>query len=62
MTAVERAARELCRINGMAPNVNYNGRPMWQSYVPEVSAVLDVLWDCASDAERPLVEKWMGGG
>jgi hypothetical protein len=60
-SAIEQAARELCRVNSMAPNVSYQGRPMWQSYIPEVLAVLDALWHCASDQERLIIERWMEG-
>lgn len=59
MSPMERAARELCRLDGMAPNVNYDGLPMWQSYLPEVKAVLEALWDGADDDERPTIERWM---
>jgi len=56
---MERAARELCRLDGIAPHVDCDGHPMWQSYLPEVKAVLEALWDGAGAEERPILEGWM---
>lgn len=36
----ERAARALCRLNGNPEDTAFEGKPMWQSYLPEVDAVL----------------------
>lgn len=37
----ERAARALCRLAGNPENATGQGRPLWQSYLPEVDAVLE---------------------
>lgn len=37
----ERAARALCRFNGVPENTQFEGRPMWESYLPEVDAILE---------------------
>lgn len=36
----ERAARALCLLAGNPEDTRFEGRPMWQSYLPEVDAVL----------------------
>lgn len=36
----ERAARALCRLAGNPEDTRFEGKPMWQSYLPEVDAVL----------------------
>lgn len=36
----ERAARRLCRVAGNPEETRFEGRPMWQSYLPEVDEVL----------------------
>jgi hypothetical protein len=37
----ERAARALCRFNGVPENTQFEGRPMWESFLPEVDTVLE---------------------
>lgn len=37
----ERAARALCRLNDVPENTQFEGRPMWESFLPEVDAVLE---------------------
>lgn len=36
----ERAARALCRLAGNPEDTKFDGKPMWQQYLPEVDAVL----------------------
>ncbi|WP_223478551.1 ArsR family transcriptional regulator [Oricola indica] len=36
----EIAARALCRMDGHPENIQFEGRPMWASYLPQVDAVL----------------------
>lgn len=36
----ERAARALCRMNGVPEDTKFEGRPMWESYLDEVGTVL----------------------
>jgi len=40
-TARERAARALCSSKGLPENTKFEGRPMWESYLPQVDAVLE---------------------
>jgi len=40
-TARERAARALCRLEGNPEDTMFEGRPMWESYLPQVDAVLE---------------------
>lgn len=49
MTRIERAARALCRFHNLPENTKFEGRPMWESYVPEVEAILSAL----NEADRP---------
>lgn len=41
MSPRERAARALCRLDGHPENIRFEGRPMWESYLPQVDAVLE---------------------
>ena len=38
--ARERAARALCELEDIPPDIKMDGSPMWISYLPEVDAVL----------------------
>lgn len=37
---LERAARALCALDGHAPDVKLDGKPLWQDYLPEVRTVI----------------------
>ncbi|KNY36064.1 hypothetical protein [Agrobacterium sp. SUL3] len=37
----ERAARALCRLSDVPENTRFNDRPMWESFLPEVDAVIE---------------------
>lgn len=39
-SARERAARALCRLARLPEDTKLEGKPMWQSFLPEVDAVL----------------------
>ena len=39
----ELAARALCAKTGHPENATFEGRPMWQSFLPEVDAVLGAV-------------------
>lgn len=41
--ARELAARALCRHDGHEENVAFEGRPMWESYLPAADAVLEAI-------------------
>lgn len=46
----ERAARALCSSRGLPENTKFEGRPMWESFLPEVDIVLQAAlspegWD-----------------
>lgn len=46
----EAAARALCEHEGQAADMQFEGRPMWMSYLEEVDVVLEAIgW-----AEQPL--------
>lgn len=51
MTPLERAARALCRFDGLPENTKFEGRPMWESFIPKAKAVLEALED-GGEAER----------
>lgn len=40
---LERIARALCAIDGHPPDIRFEGRPMWQSYLPAAQAALDAI-------------------
>lgn len=39
--ALEAAARALCRQAGNPENTAFEGKPMWQSYLPEAKAAIE---------------------
>jgi hypothetical protein len=39
--AHEAAARALCRLAGNPENTKFEGKPMWQSYLPEAKAAIE---------------------
>jgi len=42
----ELAARALCRMAGNPEDAKMDGRPLWESYLPEVDAVLKAVgWE-----------------
>ncbi|MCB5411503.1 hypothetical protein [Pseudogemmobacter faecipullorum] len=52
----ERTARALCAHHGLPPDVTFEGRAMWLSYLPQVDAVLrtalrDEDWAVMVEAE-----------
>ena len=53
----ERAARALCELHNLAADTKMDGAPMWQSYLPEVDAVLQAVlskasWESVLDASE----------
>jgi hypothetical protein len=38
----ELAARALCQMDGHPENIVFEGKPMWESYLPQVDAVLRI--------------------
>ncbi|MCW0979374.1 hypothetical protein OK142_01010 [Agrobacterium sp. BT-220-3] len=47
----ERAARALARFNEVPENIAFEQRPMWESFLPEVDAVLEAAFG-ADELER----------
>jgi len=41
--ARELAARALCRFHGVPEDTQFEGKPMWMSYMAEVDAVLEAI-------------------
>lgn len=41
--ARELAARALCRKAGLPEDSKFEGRPMWESFLPEADAVLEAI-------------------
>lgn len=39
--ALEEAARALCRLEGNPENTKFEGKPMWQSYLPQATAAIE---------------------
>jgi len=56
--ALERAARALCDFHGLPQNVTFEGKPMWQSYLPLLDVVMEAIEEGASEEERRVVEGW----
>lgn len=61
MKTIEKAARALCKFDGHAENIKFEGAPMWQSYVQQARALLDSVQAAApagTDSEiwRAMIE------
>lgn len=54
-SALERAARALCALDGHPENAKMDGKPLWQNYLPEAQAVLQAIRD-PSEAMIELFE------
>ncbi|WP_287459361.1 hypothetical protein [Sphingomonas sp.] len=39
--AIDAAARALCRQDGNPENTKFEGKPMWQSYLPAAKAAIE---------------------
>ena len=55
----EQAARALCNLDSIPPDINFCGEPMWRSYLPQVDVVLRVV--LGDDAWAAMVEAERGG-
>lgn len=53
---IERAARALCILDGHPENIAFEGRPMWESYLPQVRAVLEAVRDPASAMSIAVID------
>lgn len=53
----ERAARALCRFNGVPEDTRFEGKPMWESYLPEV----DVILEAALATDQWVIIRSQGG-
>ncbi|NKE77833.1 hypothetical protein [Ochrobactrum sp. MC-1LL] len=52
----ERAARALCELHNNPPDIKFEGRPMWESYLDEVDTVLEAALS-PEEWERVKAEK-----
>jgi hypothetical protein len=39
--AIEAAAKALCRRDGHSEKIRFEGRPMWESYLPEARTAVE---------------------
>lgn len=53
----ERAARALCELHLVSPDARMDGRPLWESYLPEVDVVLRAV---LGDERAAAVLDWHG--
>ncbi|PTD16818.1 hypothetical protein [Sphingomonas fennica] len=65
MKTIERAARALCKFDGHAENIKFEGAPMWRSYVPQARAMFDAIRPSAPAgadiaAWRAMIEAALG--
>lgn len=48
----ELAARALCRFDGHPEDIQFEGRPMWESYLPQADAVLKAIgWKVSEERD-----------
>lgn len=55
----ELTARALCRQRNLPENITFEGRPMWQPFLPDVDVVLKAAlsagnYEAMLEAERPF--------
>lgn len=41
--ALERIARALCTADGLPENTQFEGRPMWENFIPRARAALEAI-------------------
>lgn len=51
--AIEAAARTLCRLARNPENTRFEGKPMWQSYLPEAKAAVEAASPHLRDTSTP---------
>lgn len=61
-SARELAARALCRKEGHLENTTFEGRPMWESYLPAADAVLEAIGWVEPDPDKPPLTIIARGG
>lgn len=49
MTRIARAECALCRFHNLSEDTKFEGLTMWESYIPEMEAILGAL----NEADRP---------
>ena len=54
---LERAARALCRLDGLPENTKFEGRPMWESFRSKAAAVLLTLKEGDKLSDGLVVKK-----
>ena len=55
MERIERVARALCKSQRLPENTRYEGRPMWESFIPQAVVALDAAdRDCREDATENI--------
>lgn len=67
MKTIERAARALCKFDGHAENIKFEGAPMWRSYVPQARALFDAVRatapaDADSEVWQEMIEAALAEG
>ena len=61
---LERIARALCAHAGNPENTQFEGRPMWESYLPEARAVLEAIRepdDMMKEAGAEIIKNALDG-
>lgn len=43
MRPLERVARALCSADGLPENIQFEGRPLWESYLPNARAAIEAV-------------------
>lgn len=51
-SVLERIARALCSLDGLPENTQFEGRPMWESFLPQARAALDAIRTPTEEMEQ----------
>lgn len=58
---LERMARAMCRHDGLPENITFEGRPMWEHFLPRARAALAALREGAAGDEAAMIDRWLQG-
>lgn len=55
---LERVARALCSHHNIPENIKYEGRPMWEQYLPQARLVIEAIREPDKSISADHQEAW----
>lgn len=56
-SAIERVARALCSADGHPENIQFEGKPMWQSYLPNARKAIEAMREPSHAMQKAACEQ-----